>query len=118
MASFNLSTATRLKRLVFHSTRSNVQWITAALETVESSDLRQITVRPPGNTFINTIEEMVRRQWQDLDRLLVRFLAPRSIRPEVSYNVKAGEMDFRDHAPSLLPELTRRGLVDLVEYDP
>ena len=118
MTSFNLSTATKLKHLVFHSTRSNMQWVTAALQTVESSDLRQITLRTPGNTFINTIEERVRRQWQDLDSLLVHFLASRSIRPEVTYNVKAGEKDFRDHAPSLLPELTRRGLVDLVEYDP
>jgi len=118
MPSLNLSTIKGLKHLVFHSTRPNMQWITTALQTVQSKDLRQITLRPPGNSFINAIEEVVRRQWLDLDRLLVHLLASRSIRPEVTYIVKAGEKDFRDHAPSLLPELTRRGLVDLIEYDP
>ena len=92
-----------------------MQWITTALQTVESRDLQHLTVQPPPNTFINETEEQVRRQWQDLDRMLVQFLASRSIRPKVMYEVGGGEKDLRGHAPSLLPELTKSGLIDLVE---
>ena len=128
--SFNLSAATKLKQLVFQCGRSNVQWTTEALQTAESSNLERITVRPNANTFEFEIAELRCQQWQDLDRLLVQFWASHSIRPKVTYEVggityEVGgitygvgvrKMDIRYYASSLLPELTKRGLVDLVEY--
>ena len=54
--------------------------------------------------------------------MLVQFRTSRSICPKVVYEVEldgnGGDdgIDWRDDALSLLPELTRRGLVDLVEY--
>ena len=57
----------------------------------------------------------VRQEWEDLDRLLVQFWTACSIRPKFMYVAEEGEDDLRDLAPSLLPELTRRGAVDLVE---
>lgn len=58
---------------------------------------------------------MDRRDWQDLDRLLVQIWASYSIRPWIMYETGKEGRDQKDHAPSLLPELTRRGFVDLVE---
>ena len=113
-ASFNLSTATKLKYLVFQCGRANVQWITEALQTVESKSLQQITVRP---YFPRMITELYCQQWHDLDWLLVQFWASHSIRPRVTYQAEVIKNDIRYYALSLLPELTRRGLVDLVKYE-
>ena len=88
-----------------------------ALQTVDSKNLRWITVRPDADTFVRTIKEPVRHQWQDLDQLLVRFWTSHSIRPIITYGAGARRKDMRDYASSLLPELSRRGLVDLVECD-
>ena len=86
-----------------------------ALQTVESENLLRITVRPDADTFVRTIKEPVRQQWRDLDRLLVQFWTSHSIRPKITFEAGARRKDIRDYAPNLLPELTRRGLVDLVE---
>ena len=85
-----------------------------ALHTVESKNLQQITLWPDA-TDVDAIEEPIDQQWQDLDRLLVEFWTSRSIRTMVAYEVGVGGEDFRDSAPRLLPELSRRGLVDMVE---
>ena len=69
-------------------------------------------VAPP-----NSVEEMVRQEWQDLDHLLVQFRTSRSILVGIVCDVEVREEDLRDYIPGLLPELTRRGLVDVVEYD-
>ena len=83
-----------------------------SLQTVESENLRQITIHPYATTLTGTA---VHQEWQDLDRLLVQFCTSHSIRPRVMYGLDEGGREMRDHASSLLPELTRRGLVDLVE---
>jgi len=89
-----------------------VQWVTEALQTVESENLRRITLRPDSSCFT----EPEGQQWHDLDRLLVQFWTSHSIRPEILYKAREGREDIRDYVTSLLPELTGRGLVDLVEY--
>ena len=115
--SFNLSKGKKLKQLVFLCMRSGVRWVTEALRTVKSKRLQQITLRPDHNALANKFGEAVCQQWHDLDSLLVQFWASHSIRPKVTYEVGVGREDMRDYAPSLLPELTRRGLVDLAEYE-
>ena len=114
--SFDISTATKLKHLVFQCGRPNVQWVIETLQTVESKSLQRITVRPDADTLAHHITEPARQRWHDLDRLLVQFWTSHSIRPIVTYEAGARRKDMRDHAPSLLPELTRRGIVDLAEY--
>jgi len=94
-------------------TRSSAQWIITTLQTVESKNLQRINICQ-AIVLPKEIEEMVCQEWHDLDRLLVQFWTSHSIRPEVTYVAQKGGEDLRDHAPSLLPELTRRGLVDLV----
>ena len=116
MTLFDLSTATKLKHLVFQCNQPNVQWITMALQTVDSEDLRQITLRPDSYTFRYTIEETVYREWEDLDRLLVQFGTSRSTRPKIVFEMELDERDLIQYALRLLPELAERGLVDTVEY--
>ena len=56
-------------------------------------------------------------RWSDLDRLLVGFWESRSIRPKVMCPQPRTEDEGRvgDLAEYLLPELTRRGIMDIVE---
>ena len=112
----NLSEAAKLRNLMFLGRRSNIHWIIAALQTVESKNLQQITIRLHTATLMNSAENTDHREWQDLDRLLVQFWTSHSIRPRLVYAPNSGGWDMRDCVPSLLPELTRKGLVDLVEY--
>ena len=71
---------------------------------------------PGADAYLPTIEDPIRDQWYDLDRLLVRFWASHSIRPKVAYEAGVRRKDMRDCMSSLLPELTKRGLIDLVEH--
>ena len=116
--SFDLSAAIKLKYLVFRCARPRVHWITMALQTVKSKNLQQITIHPYATALVNVTEETAGREWQDLDRLLVQFRTSHSVCPKVVYEVEAGGQGWRDCASILLPELTRRGLVDVVECPP
>ena len=91
-----------------------MEWITPALETITSGhrDLQQISV------IVDRVYVLVNANlgagWPDLDRLLVRFWESRSIRTKF-----AGRDDPRDGvggvmglAKRLLPESTRRGIID------
>ena len=112
----DLSKAKKLKDLAFRWRGLSVKWVAVTLQTVESKKLQQITIHPFEITRLeNLAKEMVHREWHDLDRLLVQFWTSLSIRPQVVYEQAEGRKDLRDYSPSLLPELTRRGLVDLVE---
>ena len=108
--SLDLSGVTKLEDLKFEWRNIRVRWVTTALGTVRSKFLEHITIHPivPG-----LIEEEVFEEWQDLDRLLVRFWTAHLIRPRVEY--KEGGNNLRNHILRLLPELTARGLVDLFE---
>ena len=85
-----------------------------ALQTIESEDLQRIILCPYDAALEDPTDE-VYLEWLDLDRLLVQFWTSRSIRPRVVYEPDERGLDMGDYAPSLLPELTRRGLVDLIE---
>ena len=106
----------KLRDLTFRCKGATIRWIVSALHTVESQTLHQITIHPYTGTLRYSIYESIHRGWHDLDRLLVRFWTSHSIRPRLVYSPDSGGRDTRDHAPSLLPEMTRRGLVDLVEF--
>jgi len=119
VAVIDLSKATNLKDLTFlrKHPRSTVRWITAALQTVDSKSLQSIIIDLDGGRP-ETIGEGFREEWQDLDRLLVQFWTSHSISPQMMYTPWEGRKEPRDCVPSLLPELIRRGLVDLVKSQP
>ena len=113
---FDISAAVKLNRLVFRCSRPTVQWIVMTLQTIDSKDLRHITVRFKPYNFRRVAHETICREWGDLDRLLVQLWTSHSIRPKVAWGPRLGRKDMRAYVSRLLPELTRRGLVDLVEY--
>ena len=84
------------------------------LQTVNSKYLQSITIEPHDSSP-ETVEEEVYQEWQDLDRVLVQFWTSHSIRPKVNYVPWTRGKDLGDDLPVLLPELTRRGLVDVVK---
>ena len=113
----DLSKATQLEDLSFRCEGLNVRWITMALQTVLSETLQRITVHPGATYRMYPIGEAVRQEWRDLDRLLVQFWTSRPICPKIVYAVRKGNLlgGLGRLAPSLLPELTQREAVDLVE---
>jgi len=84
------------------------------LQTVKSKNLQSITISPFYCVPV-TVGGAILQERNDLDRLLVQFWFTHSIRPQVMYLVGNGWEDPRDCVPSSLPELTRKGLVDLVK---
>lgn len=112
----DLSKASKLKDLAFTCRSSNIHWVIAGLRTVESKNLQHITIHlktPPG--IRNSLDQ---RDWQDLDQLLVQSWTSHSIRPQLVYSPNSRGEETRNHTPSLLPEMTKRGLLNLVEYSP
>ena len=92
----------------------DIQRITVTLQTAESVNLEQITIYPP-TAFRRPIKESAYREWQGLDRLLLQFWESRSVRPQIRFRKGNDGFDWKDLIPRLLPELTSRGIVDLVE---
>ena len=117
----DLSKTTKLKDLMFRWGGASVRWITMALQTVRSEKLQRITIQLRTLTLRKMVNGTDHQEWQDLDHLLVRFWTTHSIRPQVMYDPDEGGQDLKDeidHMLGLLPELTRRGLVDVVETPP
>ena len=112
---------------MFRCGPSSNEWVTKTLETITSrhQNLQRISIHLPQIFHQITREDGVTEwairidfgiQWLDLDNLLVQFWESRSIRPKVVYpltNDRKEEM--RNGAGHLLPEVTKRGIVDLVE---
>ena len=105
----DLSKLTRLK--VIWMRGPNVRWITMALQTAKSTNLQQIAIHFPS-VLRAEAEERFHQDWQDLDGLLLQFWTSHSIRPRIEHIGKEAGFALR-----LLPELTSRGIVDLVKCE-
>jgi hypothetical protein len=123
--SVDLSKATKLKDVIFRPGLRRVEWVIKALQTItlQNRSLRQLIIHIPRNyTFAclcanggEVLGEPVRGQWPELDRFLVEFWESHSIPPKV---IRTKEIDTSDCVGCLLPEVTRRGILDLVECSP
>ena len=125
----DLSAATSLEDVGLWSGSLNIQWNTATLRTITSNrrDLQGVSIRVAyeydgfgaGAIIRQTIGEIVYGHWLDPDRPLIQFWESRSIRPKITYShTSQGEMEeVIDCVSSLLPEVTKRGVVDLVKYE-
>jgi len=116
VVTLDLSETTKLEDVEFRCSEPNVRSITMALQTAKFESLQRITILADATTFANPIEETICQEWQDLDRLLAQLWTSHSVCPKVTFKKIKGWGGFRDVPPSLLPELTRRGVVDVVEY--
>jgi len=112
------------------SRASNIQWVLTALRTITTDhrNLRRVLVHVPclscgPATIVNraspahighAIGEIGRGQWSEFDHLLAQLWESRSIRPEVLYYKYPDGTDCCC-VNSSLPEVTRRGIVDLVK---
>lgn len=88
--------------------------------TPDHRELQKISIHLPSYSSSLDVDVFKQsatyEQWPDLDRLLVQLWESRSIRPKVirtAWGVQ--RLDRRGLTECLLPELTRRGVVDLVE---
>ena len=113
-SSFDLSTATKLKGLTFQCTQPGVQWITTALETTQPKDIPQISIHLVDTALENMAEEVI-QEWKDLDRLLVQSYLSHPISLRVASVPDEDGLYLSEYMMILLPGLTRRGLVDVVE---
>ena len=123
-ASIDLSRATRLKGVAFRHMSQETNWVTKTLQTItaEHQGLQQITVNVPSFlTFFNVgsnvrqiIGEAITRQWLDLDHLLIQLWESRSIRPRVEFTMGKEKPNLEYCIGCLLPEVTGRGIIDLV----
>ena len=123
-ASVDLSKVAKLREVVFLPQSPAVAWITAALQTItEHQDLQHISIHAPFRfTFIKSSTDVrqdigggISEQWSDLDRLLVRLWESRSIRPKVVCKpLERENRNTRRCIGCLLPEMTERGIIDLV----
>ena len=110
----DLSKAMKLQHIIFRCGSLRIEWITRTLETItpENQGFQRITVDVDRVRILVGVDPGV--GWPDLDHLLVRFWESRSIRTTLESFGRPlrGMMDF---AMCLLPELTKRGAIDLVE---
>jgi len=122
--SFNLSKATKLRDMVFLPGSQDVKWVTIALQTIapQYRNLRTISIYLPiylvsfdvGSNIRESLGEVVFGQWSDLDHLLVQFWESHSIRPRVGCKGLRERSNTGYCIGCLLPETTKRGIVDLV----
>ena len=108
----------------------NPQWAVAALRTItpDHKTLRRVSVQAFNvlhslgynncNTayVIHLVGEATCQALLELDHVLTRLWESHAIRPEIKYSVPfdVSEENARSYMGVLLPELTKRGLVELV----
>ena len=126
----DLSEATKLKDVAFHCGSLTCTRIAEILETItpQHGDVQRVSIRVPdvfgriiySDTGEFTIKWDVEVDFHaerlDLDHLLVQFCESRSISPTIVYpQMRNHEKEMSQWAECLLPEVTKRGKVDLVE---
>ena len=108
----------------------NPQWAVAALRTItpDHKTLRRVSVQAfdvlhsldsddlDSADVIHLVGEATCQALLELDHVLTRLWESHAIRPEIKYSVPFGvsEEKARSYMGVLLPELTKRGLVELV----
>jgi len=102
-------------------------WIITTLQTITSEHryLQKITIHPPhGFSRIDASADVRQtittyREWLDLDRHLVQLWESHSIRPKIFSSAPVtGKKRMSECMGCLLPEATKRGIIDLLEYRP
>lgn len=110
--------------MAFCINAGNVEWVTRALQTIppEYQVLRQISILAPyhltsnGTNLEQIVGERIFRQWLVLDLLLVQLWEECSIRLKaMCLTPRMGRQDMGNYVGCLLPEITKRGIIDFVE---
>ena len=91
----------------FYFTHLSVQWIVATLCTTNTQHLQQVTIH--SDIGVCRVQEANRREWQDLDHLLVQLWTSHSVIQKIVYTKVPEGMGITEAAQNLLPELMKRG---------
>ena len=131
--SIDLSKAIKLEEVAFLC-ESHPKWISMTLRTVKlnhrDNTVRRISLRvsdifyvldfhrPDTTGFRNNVGERVYQEWQELDDLLTHLWESRSIQLRVLHDVPSwvGGQCAKICIGQLLPEVTKKGIVELVEH--
>lgn len=106
----DLSKATKLKEVVFQAAKPSVLWILVTLQTVRSKDLQNISIHHNVGPYdVPNVPVEFLPEWWHLDRSLVQFWALHLMRPKFFDETRF----LKDATPTLFPELTSRGLLDV-----
>ena len=101
-----------------------VGWATTSLQSITSvhPDLRKISLRIPLGRCSDVNERLIEgadleMRWSDLNRLLVQFWESHPIQVKVvcPSPLNSDGWSVLDWVTLLLPELMKRGIIDLVE---
>ena len=122
-ALIDLSKATKLKDVTLQFQGLSVGWVTSTLKTITSEhrDLQEISIKGralsdstswPANA--TAAQYYIWEQWADLEHTLIHLWELHAIRTKVEYYSMKRE-ESREFMGSLLPEATKRGIVELVD---
>lgn len=117
VASIDLSKATRLREVVIRLWNLDDGWAGLGLKTLtpEHKDLQLISIYIKIPEY--GIETEALSLWVDLDHTLVQLWESKAITIRVTYDVDNEKTEGRKFVEQLLPEVARRGIVELVGCD-
>jgi hypothetical protein len=109
---------TKLKEVAFRSRKFFTTWITKALRTITSEhrNLRLISIYNASiyNSFPHSSPNIT-AGWLDLDRILVQLWESHTVRTKIHTSGKE-DGEVCEFISGLLPETTKRGIIELVDY--
>jgi hypothetical protein len=121
VGSVDFSKTTRLKEVVFRLGGTLDVQIDIALKTLTSKhrDLQRVSIhipiRAPSIDDPVAIRGAVDKQWMDLDRALIRLWETNAIPTQVIYTTEEGKEEGREYIGGMLPEMTKRGILEAVD---
>ena len=117
----DLSKAKRLVKVFFVPWANSVEWVTLALQTITFThqDPRELSINVFYYKFLVTdarqvVEESAYGEWLRLDAILVQLVDSRSI----CFTIHSGAQreEIYGHLGYLLPEMTKKGTIELEEW--
>ena len=120
VSSINLSKATSLGEVGFRLLDPSDVWAGSTLKTLTPNhkDLRRISIHMtiPEHANLQRIFNIdICNLWTDLDRTLIQLWESNAILTRVTYAAGGEKTEARRFVEQLLPEMTRRGIVELVD---
>lgn len=116
----DFSRATKLKGVAFQLEDLGDILTVMALKTLTSGhrDLQDISICLPDEDSVNDGQRAgeIQSWWMDIDRFLVRLWELNAFRAWVIYRTGV-EQEARELVEMLLPEMMKKGAVELVDYD-
>ncbi|KAF9789287.1 hypothetical protein BJ322DRAFT_1041768 [Thelephora terrestris] len=122
----NFPKAIKLKEVVFRLGRIIDVWTVLALETLTSNHraLEKVAIHihvwtPLVDEAAGSMEGMrgvIHHQWMHLDRILVRLWESHAVSTQVIYSTRGTKNGRLEYIGGLLPEVMKRGMVEVVDH--